>query len=43
MQQLQKDFKKEIGSFGATNIDTDRLTSGAKIMLIFHERFDASA
>lgn len=38
LQQLQIDFKTEIGSLGATVIDTERLTSGAKIKNIFHKR-----
>lgn len=36
--RLQSDFKREIGSLGSNVIDTDRLTSGAKIRRIFHER-----
>lgn len=42
IRQLQLDFKREIGSLDSDIVDTNRLTSGAKIGQIFHERYDFS-
>lgn len=35
---LQTDFEQAIGNLGSEVIDTKKLSSGAKINLIFHER-----
>lgn len=37
-QKLATDFKNAIGAFGQESVETDQLSSGAKINLIFHER-----
>lgn len=36
--QLQYDFEREMGSLGSDDVYTDRLSRGAKIRRIFHER-----
>lgn len=35
---IQSNFKKEIGDLGSDNIRTDRLSNGAIISKIFHNR-----
>lgn len=38
IQQLQTDFSTEMGSLGTNHVVTDRLSCGAQIRRIFHER-----
>lgn len=38
INQLRKDFDKEIGTLGAESIETDRLTCGTEINILFYER-----
>lgn len=37
MYKLESDFKRELGCLGADAIDTDRVTSGAKIRNIYRD------
>lgn len=37
-QQLREDFEKAIGGLGLNEVDTDKLSNGAKINIIFHSQ-----
>lgn len=39
IQQLQSDFSTEMGSLGTNHVVIDRLSCGAQIRRIFHERY----